>query len=136
MPEWIVVRTPENGHVATSRAPFDPATTDALVRAARRVRPGPSRGSAKAKSSIYVVLLELPNEEYGLYVGLTGLTPEERFRNHKAGHKDSKWVRKFGVGLLPALYRHLNPVEYEPAAIAEIALAEALRGTGVSVRQA
>jgi hypothetical protein len=36
MPEWIVVRTPEDGHVATSRAPFDPVTTDALVRAARR----------------------------------------------------------------------------------------------------
>ena len=136
MPEWIVVRTPEDGRVAISQAPFDPTTTDALVRAARRVRPGPSRGSAKAKSSIYVVLLELPSEEYGLYVGLTGLTPEDRFRNHKAGHKDSKWVRKFGVGLLPALYRHLNPLEYEPAATAEIALAESLRETGVTVKQA
>jgi hypothetical protein len=60
MPAWITVRTPGDGGVATSRAPFDPVTTDALVRAARSVRPDPSRGSAKAKSSVYVVLLELP----------------------------------------------------------------------------
>ena len=130
MPEWIVVRTPQGGHVADSRAPFDPVTTDALVRAARRVRPGPSRGSVKARSSIYVVLLELAPDDYGLYVGRTGLTPEERFRNHKAGHKASKSVQKYGIGLLPALYRHLNPISYEDAAVAELVLAEALRRVG------
>lgn len=35
MPEWITLRTPQEGRrVATSRAPFDPVTTDALVREA------------------------------------------------------------------------------------------------------
>ena len=133
MPAWITVRTPGDGRVATSRAPFNPETTDALVRAARRVRREPS---AEPHFSIYVALLELAADDYGLYVGMTGLTPEERFRNHKAGHKASKWVRKYGVGLLPALYRHLNPLSYEHATLAEVALAEALRGTGVRVWQA
>ena len=45
-------------------------------------------------------------------------------------------MRKFGVGLLPALYKHLNPLAYEPATRAEVALAEALRGAGIRVKQA
>ena len=133
MPEWITIRTPGDGRVTTSRAPFDPVTTDDLVRAARRIR---RQASADPHFSIYVVLLEYAATEYGLYVGMTGLTPDERFRNHKARHKASKWVRKYGVGLLPALYGHLNPLAYEPATLAEVALAEALRTTGVSVHQA
>lgn len=133
MPDWITVRTPADGRIATSGAPFDPVTTDALVRAARRVR---REASADPRFSIYVVLLEFAAVDYGLYVGLTGLTPDERFVNHKAGHKASKWVRRYGIGLLPALYRHLNPLSYERAAVAEVVLAEALRGTGIRVQQA
>lgn len=133
MPDWITVRTPGDGRIAASRAPFDPVTTDALVRAARGVR---REGSADARSSIYVVLLEFAADDYGLYVGLTGLKPDERYLNHKAGHKASKWVRRYGIGLLPALYRHLNPLSYEHAAMAEVALAEALRATGIRVQQA
>ena len=135
MPQWFTVRTPKEGRVAISRAPFNPATSDALVRAARQVRRGRFRPSARAQRSVYVVLLDFGPDEYGLYVGMTGLTPDERFQNHKAGHKDSRWVRRFGVGLLPALYRHLNPLDYEPAKKAEVALAEALASTGVSVKQ-
>src|SRR6266704_1018902 len=43
-----------------------------------------------------------------VYVGLTGLTPEERFANHKQGIKSSSLVRRFGIRLLPKLYEHLN----------------------------
>jgi hypothetical protein len=68
-------------------------------------------------------------------VGLTGLTPEERYLNHRAGYKASKWPKRYGVGLLPALYKHLNPLDWEPAKAAEIALAEALRQTGMRVEQ-
>ena len=136
MPEWIYVRTPEVGRISTSRAPFDPATTDALVRAARRVRPGPSHGLAEAHHSVYVVLLEFALDDYGLYVGSTGLTPDERYLNHKSDYKASKWPRDYGTGLLPALYRHLNPLSYGPAIIAEVALAEALATTGIRVKQA
>src|SRR6185295_17806951 len=136
MPEWIAVRTPnEDGHVATSRAPFDPATTDVLVRAARRVRRPPQR-SVRSHHSIYVVLLEFDIEDYGLYVGSTGLSPDERFLKHKADHKASRWVRRYGIGLLPALYRHLNPLDWEPAIKAEVDLAEALARTGIRVKQA
>lgn len=135
MPEWITVRTPEDGHVATSRAPFDPETTNDLVRTARTVRPGPPRPSIEPRFSIYVVLLEFAVGGYGLYVGQTGLTPDERFLNHKAGHKSSKWVRRYGLGLLPALYRHLNPLDWEPSNSAEVALAQALAHTGIRVEQ-
>lgn len=85
--------------------------------------------------SVYVVLLELDGREHSLYVGLTGLSPDERYLNHKAGYKASRRVRRFGAGLLPALYRHLNPLDWEPATNAEVALAEALRRTGIRVEQ-
>lgn len=136
MPEWIAVRTPEQEHVASSRAPFDPETTDTLVRAARGVSRGRYRPSVRAHHSVYVVLLKFAPGDHGLYVGSTGLTPEERYLKHKAGVKDSKWVRRYGVGLLPALYRHLNPLDWPPVNEAEVALAEALGSTGVRVRQA
>ena len=62
---------------------------------------------------------------------MTGLTPEQRYRNHKVGHKASKWVRRYGIGLLPALYKHLNPLDRERALIAEVGSATALRATGL-----
>jgi hypothetical protein len=39
-----------------------------------------------------------------VYVGMTGLTPEERFANHKAGIKDASLVKRYGIRLLPELY--------------------------------
>jgi hypothetical protein len=36
-----------------------------------------------------------------VYVGMTGLTPEERFENHKAGIKDAWVVKRYGIRLLP-----------------------------------
>jgi len=39
-----------------------------------------------------------------LYVGMTGLTPEERFANHKAGTKAAAVVKRYGLRLLPELY--------------------------------
>ena len=135
MPSWITVRTPHEGRIATSRAPFDPQTTDALVRAARSVRRGRPTSPREPRNSVYVVLLEFAADHYGLYVGLTGLTPEERYLNHKAGHKASRSVRRYGIGLLPALYRHLNPLSYEQAELAEVALANALADTGIRVNR-
>jgi hypothetical protein len=32
-----------------------------------------------------------------LYVGMTGLTPEKRFANHKAGVKDAALVKRYGI---------------------------------------
>ena len=39
-----------------------------------------------------------------VYVGMTGLTPEERFANNKAGTKAAWVVKRYGLRLLPELY--------------------------------
>ena len=70
-----------------------------------------------------------------LYVGLTGLTPEERFQNHKEDYKASRWVRDYGLELLPDLYAHLNRMSYEQARHTESWLAERLRQQGYAVWQ-
>jgi predicted GIY-YIG superfamily endonuclease len=68
-----------------------------------------------------------------LYVGTTGLTPEERFANHKAGIKDASLVKRYGIRWLPELYEHLNPMPFEAAAQMEKDLAEDLRRAGYTV---
>lgn len=68
-----------------------------------------------------------------VYVGMTGLTPEERFHNHKTGIKASRAVRRFGVRLLPELYEWFNPMPFEAAATLERELAEDLRDKGFTV---
>ncbi len=68
-----------------------------------------------------------------IYVGMTGLAPEERFTNHKAGIKDAPLVRRYGIRLLPDLYAHLNPMPYEAAVQMERDLAEDLRREGYIV---
>ena len=98
--------------------------------------------------NVYVVLLDpvvgklrkvrAENPERGpkkpcLYVGMTGLTPEERFANHKAGIKDSSLVKCYGIRLLPELYSHLNPMPFEAAVQMEADLAEDLRQAGYTV---
>jgi len=68
-----------------------------------------------------------------LYIGMTGLPPEERFANHKAGIKDAPLVKRYGIRLLPELYEHLNPMPFEAAAQMEQDLAEDLRRAGYTV---
>ncbi len=68
-----------------------------------------------------------------VYVGLSGLTPEERFAKHKAGVKAAAVVERYGVRLLPELYEHLNPMPFEAAARMEKDLAEDLRRAGYTV---
>ncbi len=68
-----------------------------------------------------------------VYVGMTGLTPEERFANHKSGIKDAWVVKRYGIRLLPELYAHLNPMPFEAAAQMEEDLAEDLRRAGYTV---
>jgi hypothetical protein len=68
-----------------------------------------------------------------IYVGMTGLTPEERFANHKAGTKAASVVKRYGVRLMPELYEHLNPMPYEAAAKMEVDLAQDLRRAGYTV---
>jgi predicted GIY-YIG superfamily endonuclease len=67
------------------------------------------------------------------YVGMTGLTPEQRFENHKQGVKAARIVKRCGERLVPRLYAHLNPMTYARAATMEAMLAESLRKRGFTV---
>ena len=71
-----------------------------------------------------------------VYVGCTGLTPEERFAKHKAGIRANKYVQKYGLRLLPKLYAYANPMPYEAARDMEVELAIALQEEGYAVWQA
>lgn len=87
-------------------------------------------------ATIRKVLLANPNRNPKMpviYVGLTGLTPEERFSNHKQGIKSSSLVRRYGLRLLPELYAHLNPMPFEAAAQMEKDLTDDLRRAGYTV---
>ena len=44
-----------------------------------------------------------------VYVGMTGLDPDIRFDNHKAGILSNKYVTRFGIRLMTELFEHLNP---------------------------
>jgi hypothetical protein len=90
---------------------------------------------ARGHHNVYVVYLRNPNGDgrAGYYVGMTGLTPEERFHNHKNGIKAARVVKKHGVRLVPRLYAHLNPMPYEKAKAMEVFLAESLRKRGYVV---
>jgi predicted GIY-YIG superfamily endonuclease len=85
--------------------------------------------------SVYVVYLRNPRGDgkAGYYVGMTGLTPEERLQNHKNGVKAAGVVRRFGERLVPRLYAHLNPMSYAKAKEIEVMLADSLRKRGFTV---
>ena len=95
----------------------------------------PEAPDPRRHHSVYVVFLRNPSGDgrAGYYVGMTGLTPEERFANHKAGIKAAKVVTRYGERLVPRLYEHLNPMTYEAAVEAEPRLAEELRQQGYQV---
>jgi predicted GIY-YIG superfamily endonuclease len=83
----------------------------------------------RSKNPNYVVGMDC------LYVGMTGLEPEERFENHKKGHKAAKFVKNYGVRLMPELYEKYNPMEREKAKSKEGELAQSLRKQGYGVWQ-
>ena len=107
---------------------------------------------AKTESShhhnVYVVLLDPgalrdprlrkqnPNRDPAkpcIYVGMTGLSPEERFQNHKSGIKAARVVQRHGLRLMPELFECFNPMPFDAAAQMERDLAEDLRAQGYAV---
>lgn len=79
-----------------------------------------------------------PGYELGkpfVYVGMTGLDPDVRFDKHKAGIQASRYVRDYGLRLLPGLYAMYNPMPYEGARDMEVELAIGLREAGYGVWQ-
>jgi predicted GIY-YIG superfamily endonuclease len=94
-----------------------------------------AKAPVRGHHCVYVVYLKNPTGDgrAGYYVGMTGLTPERRFQNHKAGIKAARVVRRFGVRLVPKLYAHLNPMSFAEAAAMETRLADELRASGYQV---
>jgi predicted GIY-YIG superfamily endonuclease len=88
--------------------------------------------STKDHHNVYVVYLRNPKGEgkAGYYVGMTGLSPEQRFQNHKNGIKAAGVVKKYGERLVPKLYAHLNPMSFAKAQEMEVQLADELRKRG------
>ena len=70
-----------------------------------------------------------------LYIGMTGRTPDERFKQHRAGFKSSKYPRRHGRQLRPELYEQHNPMTFETACAMEVELARELRSRGHAVWQ-
>lgn len=71
-----------------------------------------------------------------VYVGMTGLDPDLRFDKHKAGIQSNRYVKEFGLRLLPDLYEAYNPMPYDGARDMEVELAIGLREAGYGVWQA
>ena len=70
------------------------------------------------------------------YVGMTGLDPDIRFDKHKAGIQSNKYVKKYGLRLVPELYLKYNPMSYEDAKYFEVDLGIRLRNIGHGIWQA
>jgi predicted GIY-YIG superfamily endonuclease len=96
---------------------------------------GVPRKKAAGHHSVYVVYLRNPTGDgkAGYYVGMTGLSPEARFENHKKGIKSARVVKRCGERLVPKLYAHLNPMTFERAQAMEEMLADSLRKRGYTV---
>jgi predicted GIY-YIG superfamily endonuclease len=93
------------------------------------------KSSASDHHCVYVVFLRNPGGDgkAGYYVGMTGLTPEQRFANHKQGIKAARIVKRCGERLVPHLYAHLNPMPFAKAVAMEVFLADSLRKRGYRV---
>ncbi len=80
-----------------------------------------------------------PDHQLGkpfVYVGMTGLDVDLRFDKHKAGIQSNRFVRDFGLRLLPQLYTMYNPMPYDAARDMEVELGIGLREAGYGVWQA
>lgn len=71
-----------------------------------------------------------------VYVGMTGLDPDTRFDKHKAGIQSNRYVREYGLHLLPDLYEGFNPLSYDDAGDLEVEIGIDLRSAGFGVWQA
>jgi len=77
----------------------------------------------------------IPGLKPCVYVGMTGLAPEERLQEHRNGNHAARFVKKYGVRLLPELYRCFNPMPYDLATLMEAELARQLQEQGYGVWQ-
>jgi hypothetical protein len=94
-----------------------------------------------SKDVLYEAKFKKCNPEYVtgkpcVYVGMTGLDPDVRFDKHKAGIQANRYVKKYGLRLLPDLYEGFNPMPYDEARDKEVEVGIDLRSAGFGVWQA
>jgi predicted GIY-YIG superfamily endonuclease len=70
-----------------------------------------------------------------LYIGVTGLTPEERFERHRSGTQSGRFVQTHGLRLRLDLVEGFSRLPYRIAARMEPKLAAWLRAQGFAVWQ-
>ncbi len=70
-----------------------------------------------------------------LYIGVTGLTPEQRFERHRMGTQSGRFVRTHGLRLRLDLVEGFSRLPYRIAACMEPKLAAWLRAQGFGVWQ-
>jgi hypothetical protein len=132
-----------------SQAVVEQLVTKVSAADSRRAARAMKRSTGHDRYHVYVVKLDdgvwryrefgdaNPNRDATkgcVYVGMTGLTPKERFANHKKGHKSGRgYVRRFGIRLMPELYEQYNPMSRHDAARMERELAQKLRAEGYAV---
>ena len=113
--------------MSRKKKPSNPSDPESGPRAPKPARVG--------HHNVYVVFLRNPKGDgkAAYYVGMTGLSPEQRLQNHKNGVKAAGVVKKYGERLVPKLYAHLNPMPYDRAKDMEVFLADSLRKRGYVV---
>lgn len=82
----------------------------------------------------YVYVIQLGEDPKRVYVGQTGKTPEERFEDHRTGHRSSRVVKRYADCL--TLRPDLAPSQaftFQESQEAEAALARQLRSLGYDV---
>jgi hypothetical protein len=94
------------------------------------------KANAKGRSNIYLVLLDYSDrrgDPYGVYVGMSGYSPAQRFDQHKAGIRSAGSVLKRGIEVLTGPTLHLQRIARAEGARIEAELAEALADAGIKV---
>jgi hypothetical protein len=71
-----------------------------------------------------------------VYVGMTGVDPDVRFDKHKAGIQANRYVKDYGLRLMPELYELYGALSYDDACALEVELAIDFREAGYGVWQA
>jgi hypothetical protein len=93
--------------------------------------------SKRGKSNVYLILLDYADsrdEPHGVYVGMSGYPPADRFDQHKAGIRSAGCVRLRGLEVLTGPTLHLCNISRSEAARIEEQLAEALTLRGLFVQ--
>jgi hypothetical protein len=86
---------------------------------------------------VYLILLRAQDSAagpWGVYVGETNKTPEQRYEEHRTGVNASGCVYRRHAALLQVPGRHLRGIERSAAKQIEADLARALSERGILVR--